>query len=256
MVSKFDDTQRNADEAAKGIERGVAHVKANKVWNDLNIRGEGIVVAGQDTGVDFEHPAISSQYRGNNNGTINHDYSWYDAIQTPVTPGDSNEKCGYASTEPCDDNGHGTHTIGTIVGDDGNQNKIGVAPKAKWIGCRNMDEGDGRPSTYIACFQFFLAPFPVNGDMFADADPSKAPHIINNSWGCPESEGCEGDEFIEILENLKAAGIFTIASAGNEGSSCSTIQDGPAHNSALTFSVGAVSAPTVSYTHLTLPTKA
>ncbi len=245
LVSKFDDEQRNADEQAKGTERGISHVKADKVWDELAIKGEGIVIAGQDTGIDFEHPAISKQYRGYDdiNGVVNHDYSWYDAIQEPVTEGDTNSKCDYASAEPCDDNGHGTHTVGTMVGDDGAQNQIGVAPGAKWIGCRNMDDGNGRPSTYISCFQFFLAPFPVNGDSFVDGDATKAPHIINNSWGCPEDEGCEGNEFVEILENLKAAGIFTIASAGNEGSSCSTIADGPAHNSSTTFSVGALSSP-------------
>ena len=40
-------------------------------------------------------------------------------------------------------------------------NQIGVAPGARWIACRNMNFGDGQPSTYIACNQFFLAPFPM-----------------------------------------------------------------------------------------------
>ena len=62
------------------------------------------------------------------------------------------------SPEPCDDNGHGTHTTGTTVGDDGAGNQIGVAPGAKWIGCRNMDQGNGTPATYTECFQFFIAP--------------------------------------------------------------------------------------------------
>ena len=60
--------------------------------------------------------------------------------------------------EPCDDQRHGTHTTGTTVGDDGAGNQVGVAPGAKWIGCRNMDQGNGRPATYTECFQFFIAP--------------------------------------------------------------------------------------------------
>jgi subtilisin family serine protease len=229
--------------AVAGIEQGIKAIGADRVWSELGVYGEGIVVGGQDTGVDHKHPAIAKQYRGYSEGRggqaqYDHDYNWHDAISAPL--GGGSNDCGYDLQEPCDDNGHGTHTVGTIVGDDGTGNQIGVAPKAKWIGCRNMDAGDGRPSTYIDCFQFFMAPFPTGGNAFESGDASKAPHIINNSWGCPKSEGCEGNEFVEVLANLKAAGIWTVVSAGNEGPSCSTIKDGPAHNSATTFSVGAV----------------
>ncbi len=235
--------------AIAGIEAGIKAIGADKVWSELGVYGDGIVVGGQDTGVDHTHPAISKQYRGygenaDGEAEYSHDYNWHDAIDAPSSKswfGGSN-KCGYNLEEPCDDNGHGTHTIGTIVGDDGDGNQIGVATKAKWIGCRNMDAGDGKPSTYIDCFQFFMAPFPIGGDAFTEGDPAMAPHVLNNSWGCPKSEGCEGDEFVDVLANLKAAGIWTVVSAGNEGPSCSTIKDGPAHNSATTFSVGAVNS--------------
>jgi subtilisin family serine protease len=237
--------------ALAGIEQGIKAIGADRVWSELGVYGEGIVVGGQDTGVDHTHPAITKQYRGygenaDGEAEFTHDYNWHDAIDAPASGGSN--KCGYNLDEPCDDNGHGTHTIGTIVGDDGDGNQIGVATKAKWIGCRNMDEGDGKPSTYIDCFQFFMAPFPVGGDAFTEGDASKAPHVLNNSWGCPKSEGCEGDEFVDVLANVKAAGIWTVVSAGNEGPRCSTIKDGPAHNSATTFSVGAVNGRTGSVT--------
>ena len=244
LVKGLRGLERHGDDSAapKRIEPGITYMKADKVWSELGVQGEGIVIAGQDTGIDFNHPAIKSQYRGNVKGEISHDYNWYDGIQESLEEAGSSNPCGFASSEPCDDNGHGTHTIGTIVGDDGEGNQIGVAPKAKWMGCRNMDNGYGRPSTYLACFQFFLAPFPVNGNPFTDGEASRAPHVMNNSWGCPPSEGCEGDEFVEVLENLKASGIMVVASAGNEGSGCSTIQDGPAHHSSTTFSIGAISS--------------
>ena len=83
--------------------------------------------------------------------------------------------------------GHGSHTIGTMVGDDGGSNQVGVAPGAKWIGCRNMNAGDGTPAQYNECAQFFLAPTDLSG---ANPNPDLAPDVISNSWGCPASEGC------------------------------------------------------------------
>jgi serine protease AprX len=208
---------------------------APNVWNIS--QGEGIVVAGQDTGIQWDHPALKNQYRGWDGTQADHTYSWHDAIKTDISG--SPNPCGRNISVPCDDHGHGTHTIGTVVGDDGAANKIGMAPRAKWIGCRNMDNGVGRPSTYIECFDFFLAPFPQTGNVFSDGRPDLAAHVVNNSWGCPASELCEGEEFVPVLENLFRAGVFIVASAGNEGPGCSTISDAPAHHSQLTFSVGA-----------------
>ena len=153
------------DGATASVEWGVARVNADDVWA-LGHTGEGIVVAGQDTGYDWDHPAIKSQYRGWNGGSADHDYNWHDAIHS------GGGVCGADSPEPCDDDGHGTHTMGTIVGDDGGANQIGVAPGARWIGCRNMDRGYGTPTTYMECFEFFLAPYPVGGDPGTEGDPA------------------------------------------------------------------------------------
>jgi serine protease AprX len=93
-----------------------------------------------------------------------------------------------------------------MVGGPNNDSIIGVAPEAKWIGCRNMEEGDGTPSTYIECFQWFLAPTNLSNLL---PDPTQAPHVINNSWGCPVSEGCNTGNFMamELAVNaLKSAG--------------------------------------------------
>ena len=71
-------------------------------------------------------------------------------------------RAGTIRQQPCDDFFHGSHTIGTAIGDDGGTNQIGMAPGAKWIACRNMDEGNGTPARYIECMEFFLAPYPLN----------------------------------------------------------------------------------------------
>ena len=62
-----------------------------------------------DTGYDWDHPALQQQYRGWNGVTVTHEYNWHDAIHTSVGI------CGADSLEPCDDNGHGTHTMGTRI---------------------------------------------------------------------------------------------------------------------------------------------
>ncbi len=222
-----------------GIEPALRSIGVDKVWSELGVKGRGIVIGGQDTGVQFDHPALVRQYRGRNaNGSFDHDYNWLDAIFKRTNKSSKN-KCGYATSEPCDDGEHGTHTLGTIVGDDAKGNQIGLAPEAQWIACRNMDDGDGRPSLYIDCFQFFMAPYKIGGDPFTDGDPSKAAHIINNSWGCPESEGCEGWEMDEVLKAMKAAGILVVVSAGNEGPSCATMSAQPASHGLSALSVGA-----------------
>ena len=142
-------------------EWGIRRIKADRVW-ELGIRGQGAVVAGADTGYDWEHPALRRQYRGNQGDTVLHDYHWYDAIReiSPVhgdsLPSPDLNPCDLDVRIPCDDNGHGTHTMGTMVGDDGLGNQIGVAPDARWMACRNMERGYGSPATYIDCFEFFF----------------------------------------------------------------------------------------------------
>jgi uncharacterized repeat protein (TIGR01451 family) len=223
-------TPDKLDGAPSALEWGVSQINADAVWT-LGYTGTGIVVAGQDTGYDWDHPALIDQYRGWDGITATHDYNWHDAIHS------TGSVCGADSPEPCDDNGHGTHTMGTMVGYTGTK-QIGVAPGAQWIGCRNMNRGVGTPATYIECFEFFLAPYPIGGNPAEDGDPSKAPHVINNSWVCPPSEGCDWDSLQETVENVRAAGIVVVASAGNQGSSCSTVMYPPALYDAA-FSIGA-----------------
>lgn len=204
--------------APDSIEWNISKVNAPAVWN-LGFHGEGIVVGGQDTGYRWTHNALKSKYRGWNGTTADHNYNWHDAVHS------GGGSCGADSQVPCDDYGHGTHTMGTVLGDDGGSNQVGMAPQARWIGCRNMDGGTGTPATYLECFQFFLAPTRLDG---SNPDPTKAPDVTNNSWGCPASEGCSWDTLQTAVDNQKAAGIMTVASAGNSGSSCNTVDDPPA----------------------------
>jgi len=202
------------------IEWNVDWIGAPFVWNTYGYRGDGFTIANADTGVAWRHPALIRQYRGNDNGNVNHNYHWWDAIHDG-----GNTPCGLSSQEPCDDNGHGTHTTGTAVGFDHNGLYVGVAPGAKWIGCRNMNRGLGTPQRYIECLQFFVAPTDLSG---SNPTPSLAPHSIGNSYGCPPSEGCAVDALAQAVTNVVQAGIFMSVSAGNSGPACSSVMDPPA----------------------------
>lgn len=225
-------TRSKSLQVATAIEAGVTKIRAPEVWA-AGFTGQGIVIGGQDTGYQWDHPALKGKYRGWNGVTANHNYHWHDAIHS------GGGVCGANSTVPCDDHYHGTHTMGTMVGDDGASNQTGVAPGAKWIGCRNMNQGNGTPATYAECFQWFMAPTNLNG---SNPDTSKAPHVINNSWGCPPSEGCTDVNVLKsVVESVQAAGILVVVSAGNTNSGaapCTSVAD-PAAIYDASFSVAA-----------------
>lgn len=217
-------------EGGETIEWNILKVNADDVWAE-GFTGQGAVIGAQDTGYDWDHPALQDQYRGWNGSVADHNYNWHDAIHTaPANP------CGDDIIVPCDDQGHGTHTMGTMVGDDGGSNQIGMAPGARWIGCRNMDEGNGTPATYSECYEWFIAPTDLTG---SNPDPAMAPDVISNSWGCPVSEGCtDPNVMLTVVNNVRAAGILTNHSAGNSGSGCGTVNT-PAGIYDASFTVGA-----------------
>ncbi len=184
-------------------EWGVARIGADQVW-EQGITGGGIVVANLDSGVDFTHPAIVNQYRGNlGGGTFDHNYNFFDPTGI----------CGEA---PCDNTGHGTHVMGTMVGGDGLgpfTPDIGVAPGARWIAAKGCEDFGCSEFALLAAGQFILAPTDVNGE---NPDPSMRPDIVNNSWG-----GGPGDPFyLETVENWRAAGIIPVFASGNPGPFC------------------------------------
>jgi len=208
---------------ADGIEPNLDHIHAPLLW-DRGFTGQGIVIGVADTGFQWDHPALISHYRGS---AASHDYAWHDAVHD-AAPGNP---CGSDLPAPCDDGAHGTGTAGLALGDDGGDNRIGAAPGATLIGCRNMDRGAGTPARYTECFEWLLAPTDASG---ANPRPDLGADVINNSWTCPPSEGCTDPEVLEaVVANVRAAGIAVVFAAGNEGGSaglphCFTVTEPPA----------------------------
>jgi serine protease AprX len=213
-----------------GIEPNIVKVHAPEVWA-RGFTGQGVVIGGADTGYQWDHPALIAKYRGWDGLNLDHNYNWFDAISS------GGGACGAKSPVPCDDYSHGTHTMGIMTGDDGAGNQIGMAPGARWIGCRNMNVGAGTPETYTKCFQWFIAPTNLNDQ---DPRPELAPDVINNSWSCPPSEGCTDPNVLKIVvESVRAAGIVIVQSAGNSGYlGCSSV-NAPAGTYDASFTVGA-----------------
>ncbi|WP_330314052.1 S8 family serine peptidase [Streptomyces sp. NBC_00523] len=214
----------HTDSAADGTDApawGVADIKADQVWDQYQDRGEGIVVANVDSGVQFDHPDLVANYRGNNgDGTFTHDYNFYDASGTCTT------------AAPCDNNGHGTHTMGTMVA----KNGLGVAPNAKWIAAKGCAADICYDDELLAAGQWILAPTDHNGQ---NPRPDLAPNIVNNSWG---NEDVSHAFYQDILAAWDAAGIFEAFAAGNDGDgvTCSTTH--PPGSQADSYGVGAYDA--------------
>jgi hypothetical protein len=186
-------------------------MEAAQVWQDFGVRGDGIVVANIDTGAYYEHEALVRQYRGNNgDGTFTHDYNWYNPTVTGTI------SCGGDDTTPCDWNGHGSGTAGIMVGETADLvEQNGVAPGAQWISCMGCDTQPNGCSdeALTSCADWMVAPCPIGADPGDPAcDPSKRPHVINNSWG---DVGCDSwyDSYVAAW---RAAGQFPAFSAGND----------------------------------------
>ncbi len=195
----------------------ITTIGADRVWEELGVTGEGIVVGQSDSGAQWNHPELQQTYRGRDG---QHDYNWFDPWNH--------------TTAPTDIGGHGTHTIATSVG-----RSVGVAPGATWYGCVNLARNLANPALYLDCMQFMLAPFPLGGDPFTDGDPTRGAHVINNSWGCPDIEGCDPNALVDGVRALRTAGVFVVASAGNTGEKCESVTD-PLALYDDSFSVGAV----------------
>lgn len=184
-------------------------IHAPALW-EMGFKGQGVVVANMDTGVFGDHPDLTASWRGGNN-------SWYDPS-------------GDHPDFPFDRDGHGTWTMGVMVGGDSSGQTLGVAPEAQWIAVRIFDDDGLATSVRIhQGFQWLLDP---------DGDPNTndAPHVVNNSWAF-QSTGCFLDFQADILA-LRAAGILPIFAAGNAGPRQSTGLS-PANNKGA-FSVGAI----------------
>ncbi|CAL8093863.1 unnamed protein product [Orchesella dallaii] len=199
---------------------GMSTIQASVPWNleiigancpTIEKPGDGIVVSHIDTGVLFTHVELIDSMRLT--------YNWFDPVNR--------------TEKPFDDNGHGTHTMGSIVG-----KTVGVAPHAKWITCRGCPGGSCPESPLIGCGQWVLCPTLPNN---TKPDCRMIPHIVSNSWGdtIPSiiSILLRDRFYLDVIKVWRACGIIPVFAAGNSGPACFSVGQ-PASFSQV-FSVGA-----------------
>ena len=173
-----------------GIPWGISRIEASKVWAE-GFRGQGIVVSNVDTGVQYTHEALTDNYR--------QEYGWFDPYD--------------GTTVPNDQHGHGTHTMGTLVG---RSKVIGVAPEAKWIACKGCDTDGCSTNVLLECGQWTTCP---TGPDRQNPNCTMAPLVSSNSWGSYYADGSYDD----ILAAYDAAGIHAVFAIGNDGPECSSV---------------------------------
>jgi hypothetical protein len=188
---------------------GLTWVHAPDVWA-LGYDGSGIVVANIDTGVQYGHPQLSGTYRGTLDGS--HQYNWCDP--SDICPGDA----------PCDNNGHGTHVMGTLSGENDdpavNPNIIGMAPGSTWMACKGCEGTQCSLFALTECAQWIAAPTEVMSGSCGTTgtpNPDKRPNIVNNSWGDVTSDPW----YRSYVQSWRAFGIFPAFSAGNSNTCAS-----------------------------------
>jgi len=196
-------TGKAALTGSDGLAPNIAQVGADRVWAE-GTHGDGVTVGVIDDGAFATHEALQRQYRGNaGNAGFSHDYNWFEPL-------------GHFE-EPRSSGMHGTHVLGTILGDNGatdptQRMRTGMAPGAKWIACLGLMEDEGTDTALLGCGEFMLAPTKTDGSA---ADPDRRPQVVNNSWATNVCNGSPNDFYREVVENWIAAGLFPVFANGN-----------------------------------------
>lgn len=174
---------------------GVEKMNAPAAWQQ-GITGAGIVIGSLDTGVITDHPGLARNYRGTRpDGTQDHNHNLANFVEK-------------GATQPIDDVGHGTHTLGSAAGYSPNH-LIGVAPDAQYIVARGLGNAGGNLFGMMAAMEWFMAPTDQQGN---NPRPDLAPDIVTNSWG----GGPVANPFMwQALRNWRRAGIVPVFAAGN-----------------------------------------
>ncbi len=205
-------------------EGGLLECRADYVWG-RGFTGRNAVVANIDTGVDGNHPALSARWRGRQ-PNVPARAAWFDPIANTTTPTGRSD--------------HGTHTMGTICGDDGAGNQIGMAPGALWIASNPIDASGTRAQKNIWYNQGIQWMADPDGDPTTVTD---VPDVCSNSWGVRDAANGVGPcstVFNAALDAAEASTVAFVWAAGNEGATGPRVPADRLASATNSFTVGAL----------------
>ncbi len=183
---------------------GLEAIHAPAAWQAFGVRGDGVLIGSIDTGVNPAAKDLAGKIAG-----------WRDFVA--------------ANQTPVDDNGHGTHTAGTMVGGSAGGGPVGVAPGARLLVARAMGaNGSGTGSALLAAAQWMTDP---------DGNPGTAdqPAIINNSWS---ASSANDTWFRPMIRRWLDLGIVPVFAAGNTGPTAGSVGSPAGYPEAI--AVGAI----------------
>jgi hypothetical protein len=179
---------------------GVDKIEADHVWNQLNIHGEGIVVAVCDTGCDYLHNDLANRHWDNtdeipnngidddSNGFIDDDHGWNFSSNNNSVRGGSG--------------GHGSHCAGTVCGDGTSGTETGVANGAKVMAVQVLtNSGSGNETS---CWNGLQYSFTNGAD------------VTSMSLGWTQNLNPARATWRSTMETLIAGGMIYCIAAGNE----------------------------------------
>lgn len=183
---------------------GLAAINVPTVWSAYGLRGAGVTIGTIDTGVNAGHPDLAGKI-----------VAWRDFVS--------------GSPTPVDENGHGTHTAGTMVGGSAGGAPIGVAPDANLIVARAMGaDGVGPGSALLAAAEWMTDP---------DGNPATAdqPGIVSNSWSASTANDTW---FRPMIRRWLDLGMVPVFAAGNAGPAAGSVGSPAGYPEAI--AVGAI----------------
>jgi len=165
---------------------GLKSIQAIDAWAEH--RGsKNFVVAVIDTGIDYNHEDLAFNVWRNPNPT-KEDIAGFDFVHNDGLP--------------WDDQGHGTHTSGTVGAVGGNGKGVsGVSQRVSIMGVKFLTaEGTGTTADAIRSIDYAI---------------EHGAKVLSNSWGGPADE--ENPILKEAIDRAKDKGVLFVAAAGNDG---------------------------------------